>query len=59
MAEQLNSLLTMVKGFMGASDDAKMAPLVEAMKSLKIVNENVDVKVTASLPAEMLGQLLK
>ncbi len=58
MTEQLNSLLGLVKTLMGSSDDAKMAPLVEALKTLKIVSENVDVKVTASLPAEMLSKLL-
>jgi hypothetical protein len=59
MTDQLNGLLGLVKGLMGASDDAKMAPLVAALKTLKIVNENLDVKVTASLPAEMLQQLMK
>lgn len=59
MTDQLNGLLGLVKGLMGSSDDPKMAPLVEVLKSVKISNTNVDVKVTASLPAEMLAQFLK
>jgi hypothetical protein len=59
MTEQLNSLLGLVKGLMGASNDAKMAPLVAAIKTVKVVNENLDVKVTASLPSDMLNQLFK
>jgi hypothetical protein len=57
MTDQLNSLLGLVKGLMGSSDDAKMAPLVEVLKSIKVINTNADVKVTASLPAEMLAKL--
>lgn len=59
MADQLNSLLGMVKGLMGSSDDPKMAPLVEVLKSIKVTNANADVKVLASVPAEMLAQLFK
>jgi hypothetical protein len=59
MTDQLNSLLGLVKGLMGSSDDAKMAPLVEVLKSVKVTNTNTDVKVTASLPSEMLAQFFK
>jgi hypothetical protein len=59
MTDQLNSLLGLVRGLMGASDDPKMAPLVEVLKSVKVTNANADVKLTASLPAEILAQLLK
>jgi hypothetical protein len=59
MAEQLNSLLGMVKGFLGASNDPKIGSLGELLKSVKIANENVDVKVNVSVPAEMLAQLFK
>jgi hypothetical protein len=56
MTDQLNSLLGLVKGLMGSSDDAKMAPLVEVLKSIKVINTNADVKVTAALPAEILAK---
>jgi hypothetical protein len=58
MTDQLNGLLSLVKGLLGGSDDAKMAPIVEVMKSIKISQTNVDVKVTASLPAEILAKFL-
>jgi hypothetical protein len=56
MTDQLNGLLGLFKGLMGSSDDPKMAPLVEVIKSVKVSNTNVDVKVTASLPAEILAK---
>jgi hypothetical protein len=57
MTDQLNGLLSLFKGLMGSSDDAKMAPLVEVIKSVKVSNTNLDVKVTASLPAEILAKI--
>jgi hypothetical protein len=59
MAEQLNSLLGMVKGFLSASDDPKIGSLATLLKSLKIANENIDVKINVSIPADMLAQLFK
>ena len=59
IADQLNSLLSMVKGFMGASDDPKMAGIVTAIKSVIITNTDIDVKITASVPVELLSQFIK
>jgi hypothetical protein len=59
MTDQLNGLLSLFKGLMGSSDDAKMAPLVEVIKSVKVSNTNLDVKVTALLPEAILAQILK
>jgi hypothetical protein len=59
MTDQLNGLLSLFKGLIGSSDDPKMAPLVEVIKSVKVSNLNLDVKVTASMPAEILAQIFK
>jgi hypothetical protein len=59
IADQLNSLLSMVKGFLGASDDPKMAGIVAAIKSVTIANTDIDVKITASVPIELLSQFIK
>lgn len=58
MTDQLNGLLSLFKGLMGSSDDAKMAPIIEVIKSVKVSNTNLDVKVTASLPADILAKIL-
>jgi hypothetical protein len=58
LASQLNGLLDMARGFLGASKDAKMASLVEALKSVTITGNDIDVRVTGNLPMEVLAQLL-
>lgn len=59
LAVQLNGLLEMARGFLGASKDSKMAPLVEALKSVSITGNDIDVRVTGNLPMEVLAQLLR
>ncbi len=59
IADQLNGLLGMVKGFLGANDDPKMAGIVAAIKSVTVANSDIDVKITASLPVEVLSQFIK
>ncbi|MEK6320109.1 MAG: hypothetical protein AABN33_00355 [Acidobacteriota bacterium] len=58
IAERLNGLLGMAKGFLGAMSDPKMAPIVEALKTVSITSADVDVKITGSLPMDLLTSLL-
>jgi hypothetical protein len=58
VAERLNGLLAMARGFLGAVSDPKMAPIVEALKTVNIVSADVDVKVTGSLPMGLFNSLL-
>jgi hypothetical protein len=59
LASQLNGLLDMARGFLGASKDSKMASLVEALKSVTITGNDIDVRITGNLPMEVLAQLLR
>lgn len=59
LAEQLNSLFAMVKGLLGGSNDPKMGPIADALKTISIVNTDVDVKITGAVPAELIGQLIR
>jgi hypothetical protein len=59
LTSQLNGLLDMARGFLGASKDAKMASLVEALKSVTITGNDIDVRITGNLPMEVLAQLLR
>ncbi len=59
VADRLNGLLAMAKGFLGASNDPKMVALNEALKTVTISGADVDVKVTGNLPTELLSQVLK
>jgi len=58
MANQLYGLLAMAKGFLGASSDPKMAPLVDAIKNITITDSNADVKISGSLPKEALAKII-
>lgn len=58
VAERLNSLLGMAKGFLGAMTDPKLAPIAEALKSVSITSADVDVRITGSLPMDLLTSLL-
>ena len=58
IAETLNGLLKMASGFLGAMSDAKMAPIAEALKSVSITSVDGDVKITGSLPMDLLNSLL-
>jgi hypothetical protein len=59
VAERLNGLLTMVKGFLTAASDPKMAAVNDALKSVSIVGNDIDVVVTASLPQEFFTHFFK
>lgn len=59
MAEQLNSLFGLVKGLLGGSNDPKMAKIMEAVKTISIVNSDIDVKITGSVPMDLIGQLIR
>ena len=59
VADRLNGLLDMVRGFLTASNDPKTAPLVGALKTVNIVGADIDVKITGSVPLEVITQLLK
>ena len=58
LAAQLNGLLEMARGFLGAANDPKMAPLVAALKTVNITGSDLDVHITGNLPMEVLAQLL-
>lgn len=58
IAERLNGLLGMAKGFLGAMADPKIAPIAEALKTVNIVSADVDVRITGSLPMNLLTSLL-
>lgn len=58
IADRLNGLLSMAKGYLGAVGDSKMRPAVEALKTVNISNADTDVKITGSLPMDLLNSLL-
>jgi hypothetical protein len=59
MADQLNGLLAMAKGFLAASSDPKTASIGDALKTLTVTTTEVDVKITGNLPMELISQFLK
>jgi hypothetical protein len=59
LTSQLNGLLDMARGFLGASNDPKMTSLVAALKSVSITGNDIDVRITGNLPMEVLAQLLR
>lgn len=59
VAERLNGLLTMFKGFLTSVSDPKMSAVSDALKSVSIVGNDIDVKITASLPQEFFAQIFK
>ena len=59
IANQLNGLLAMAKGFLGSSGDPKMAAIVGALKTVTVTASDVDVKITGNLPGEVLAQVLR
>lgn len=58
IAERLNGLLTMASGFLGSMSDPKLVPIAEAVKSVNIISVDADVKITGSLPMDLLNSLL-
>jgi hypothetical protein len=59
IANQLNGLLAMGKGLLGSSNDPKLAPIVEALKTISITDSNLDVKITGNLTKEFFTRLLR
>jgi len=57
IAERLNGLLSMAKGYLGAAQNAKTAPILGALNTVSIVSVDIDVKVTGSVPADLLSTL--
>jgi hypothetical protein len=58
ISDKLNGLLSMFKGLVVLGGDAKMTAIAEALKSVSIVNSDVDVRITGNLPMELLNTLL-
>ena len=58
IVERFNGLLTMARGLLSSSSNAKMAPIAEALKTVTIISADADVKITASLPMDLLNSLL-
>lgn len=58
IAERLNGLLGMARGFLGATNNPKSTAIVDALKTVNITSSNTDVKITGSLTADLLGNLL-
>ena len=59
IADRLNGLLDMARGFLGATNDPKTAPLVGALKTVTVTGADIDVKITGNLPMEVITQVLK
>lgn len=59
LADRLNGLLDMARGFLGASNDPKNAPLVGALKTVTVTGADIDVKITGNVPMEIITQVLK
>ena len=57
IADRLNGLLAMAKGYLGAVQNAKSAPIVVALNTVNIVSVDIDVKITGSLPIDLLNSL--
>ena len=47
----------MAKGYLGAAQNAKTAPIAGALNMVSIVSVDIDVKVTGSVPADLLSSL--
>jgi hypothetical protein len=58
IADRLSSLLAMAKGFLGSMSDPKMVPIVEALKTVNITSADVDVRITGTVPIDLLNSLL-
>jgi hypothetical protein len=59
IADRLNGLVMAVKGLLTSTSNPKMSALNEALKSVSIVGNDIDVTITASLPQEFFAQLFK
>ena len=57
IADRLNGLLGMARGYLGATNNPKSAAIVDALKTVNITSLNNDVKITGSLTADLLSSL--
>jgi hypothetical protein len=57
IADRLNGLLGMARGYLGAANNPKSTAIVDALKSVTITSSNNDVKITGSLTADLLSNL--
>lgn len=57
IADRLNGLLGMARGYLGAANNPKSIPIVDALKAVSITSSNNDVKITGSFPADLLSSL--
>ena len=58
IAERLSGLLAMAAGYLGAMSNPKIAPIGEALKTVKVTSADADVKITGSVPMDLLNSLL-
>jgi hypothetical protein len=58
VAERLNGLVSMFRGFIGSTTDPKMSGVSDALKSVTIVDSDVDVKITGSVSVDLLKTIL-
>lgn len=57
IADRLNGLLGMARGYLGATNNPKSTAIVDALKTVNITSLNNDVKITGSLTADLLSIL--
>lgn len=57
IADRLNGLLGMARGYLGATSNPKSTAIVDALKAVNITSINNDVKITGSLTADLLSNL--
>lgn len=59
IADQLNGLLSMARGFLGSASDPKVAPIAEVLKTVTISGADVDVRIGASLSKDLFARIIK
>ena len=57
IADRLNGLLGMARGYLGATNNPKSTAIVDALKTVNITSSNNDVKITGTLTADLLSNL--
>jgi len=58
IADRLNGLLSMTKGFLVGAANQKFAPVAEVLKTVNITTADADVKVSGNLSIELLNSLI-
>jgi hypothetical protein len=57
IADRLNGVLGMARGYLGAAPNPKSTPIVDALKAVNITSSNNEVKITGTFPADLLSSL--